>query len=135
MIHPLVRDVFLDLGRHPAFQDLVRRLSAGSATTLSGLTTTAKALYSVLLWQTVSRPLIVVVDGNKQAEELFEALNAAAQNIDIREDPARMRPADVPVLLGNASRIRKAVGWRPEIPFERTLRDVLDDWRRRVARA
>jgi len=60
--------------------------------------------------------------------------HARVKNIDIREDPARMRPVDVPVLLGDASKIRKAVGWRPEIPFERTLRDVLDDWRRRVAR-
>jgi len=74
LIHPLVRDLFLDLGRHPAFQDVVRRLSSGGHATLSGLTTTAKALYSVLLWQTVSRPLIIVVDGNKQAEALSEAI-------------------------------------------------------------
>jgi GDP-4-dehydro-6-deoxy-D-mannose reductase len=61
--------------------------------------------------------------------------HARVKNIEIREDPARMRPADVPVLLGNATKIRKAVGWRPEIPFGQTLRDVLDDWRRRIARA
>ncbi|MBZ5579405.1 MAG: transcription-repair coupling factor [Acidobacteriia bacterium] len=41
---------------------------------LSGLTTTAKAVYSVLLWQSSGRPLVVVVDGNKQAEALSEAL-------------------------------------------------------------
>ena len=53
--------------------------------------------------------------------------------IAVREDPARLRPSDVPVLLGNASRIQRAVGWQPELPFEQTLRDVLDYWRRRVA--
>ena len=54
--------------------------------------------------------------------------------IAVREDPARLRPSDVPVLLGDASRIQRAVGWQPELPFEQTLRDVLDYWRRRVAR-
>jgi GDP-4-dehydro-6-deoxy-D-mannose reductase len=53
--------------------------------------------------------------------------------IDVREDPARLRPSDVPMLLGDASRIRRAVGWQPELPFEQTLRDVLDYWRRRIA--
>jgi transcription-repair coupling factor (superfamily II helicase) len=74
LIHPLVRDLFLDLGRHPAFQDAVRRVHAGGAATLSGLTLTAKAVYSVLLWQVSNRPLILVVDGNKQAEALSEAI-------------------------------------------------------------
>ena len=48
-------------------------LSRAPAPSLSGLTTTAKALYSVLLWQMTERPLIIVVDGNKQAEALSEA--------------------------------------------------------------
>ena len=74
MIHPAVRDLFLDLGRHPSFQDALHRLSTGRKTSLSGLTTTAKALYSVLLWQTTGKSLIIVVDGSKQAEILFEAV-------------------------------------------------------------
>ena len=75
MIHPAVRDLFLDLGAHPSFQEAVRRLTAGGNASLSGLTTTAKALYSVLLWQSLGRSLIIVVDGNKEAEALWEALN------------------------------------------------------------
>ncbi|HKE25524.1 MAG TPA: transcription-repair coupling factor [Bryobacteraceae bacterium] len=74
MIHPAVRDLFLELSRHPGFQDGLRRLSAGSSVTLSGLTTTAKAVYSVLLWQSTGRPLMVVVDGSKQAEALAEGM-------------------------------------------------------------
>ncbi|HEV2447841.1 MAG TPA: transcription-repair coupling factor, partial [Candidatus Sulfopaludibacter sp.] len=74
MIHPAVRDLFLDLGRHPGFQDALRALNGGVEASLSGLTTTAKAVYSVLLWHQASRPLIIVVDGNKQAETLSEAL-------------------------------------------------------------
>ncbi len=74
MIHPVVRDLFLDLGRHPGYQDVLHRVSAGENASLSGLTTTAKALYAVLLWQSAGRPLIIVVDGNKQAEALSEAV-------------------------------------------------------------
>jgi len=73
LIHPAVRDLFLELGRHTAFQDALRRLGAGGNAALSGLTTTAKALYAVLLEQSVNRPLIIVVDGNKEAEELSQA--------------------------------------------------------------
>ncbi len=75
MIHPAIRDLFLDLSRHAAFQELLRRLpSAPGQLRLNGLNTTAKAIYAVLLWQLTERPLIIVVDGNKHAEELFEAV-------------------------------------------------------------
>jgi transcription-repair coupling factor (superfamily II helicase) len=74
LIHPAVRDLFLDLGRHPSFQDALHRLAGGNNAGLSGLTTSAKAIYSVLLWQTAGKPLIIVVDGSKQAEALFEAV-------------------------------------------------------------
>ena len=49
-------------------------MPSGGNLSLSGLTTTAKAIYSVLLWQMADRPLAIVVDGNKRAEELFEAV-------------------------------------------------------------
>lgn len=74
MIHPAVRNLLLDLGKHPAYQELLRRVSGGGSASLSGLTTTAKALYSVLLAQSCGRPLILVADGNRQAEALAEAV-------------------------------------------------------------
>jgi transcription-repair coupling factor (superfamily II helicase) len=55
--------------------DVLRWISAEPATTLSGLTSTAKAVYSVLLWQATGRPLVIVVDGNKQAEALSESID------------------------------------------------------------
>jgi GDP-4-dehydro-6-deoxy-D-mannose reductase len=51
----------------------------------------------------------------------------------IETDPARLRPLEVPVMYADCSRIHAATGWRAEIPFEQTLRDVLEDWRARVA--
>jgi GDP-4-dehydro-6-deoxy-D-mannose reductase len=53
--------------------------------------------------------------------------------IEVKEDPSRLRPSDVPVLVGDATRVERAVGWRPEIPFERTLENTLDFWRQRVS--
>jgi GDP-4-dehydro-6-deoxy-D-mannose reductase len=44
-------------------------------------------------------------------------------------DPERLRPVDVPVLLGDNSKIRRDTGWTPEIPLEQTLADVLAWWR------
>ncbi len=75
MIHPAIRDLFSGLARHPAFQELLQRAALKQPLpALSGLTTTAKALYSVLLWQLTERPLIVIAAGNQQAETLGEAM-------------------------------------------------------------
>lgn len=52
--------------------------------------------------------------------------------IRVEEDPARMRPSDVPVLIGDCTKFRKKTGWKPEIAFEQTLKDILDYWRHRV---
>lgn len=52
--------------------------------------------------------------------------------IEIRQDPKRIRPSDVPILLGDNSYFSKTTGWRPEIPFEKTLADLLDFWRKRI---
>ena len=97
MIHPVVRDLFLDLGRHPGFQDVLHRVGAGGNASLSGLTTTAKAVYAVLLWQSAGRPLVIVVDGNKQAEDLSEAVNSFFNLLvaDDRHGPQLLPALDV----------------------------------------
>lgn len=52
--------------------------------------------------------------------------------ITIEQDPARMRPSDVELLLGDSTKFRKKTGWEPVISFEQTLKDLLDYWRERV---
>jgi GDP-4-dehydro-6-deoxy-D-mannose reductase len=64
-------------------------------------------------------------------EVLDLLLGMTKAKIDVRQDPTRLRPSDVPVLLGDASRFRAATGWTPVIPFEQTLADMLDYWRAR----
>jgi GDP-4-dehydro-6-deoxy-D-mannose reductase len=57
---------------------------------------------------------------------------ARVKSIRVETDPARLRPSDVPVLEGDPSKIEKATGWKVEIPFERTLKDLLAYWRQRT---
>jgi GDP-4-dehydro-6-deoxy-D-mannose reductase len=64
-------------------------------------------------------------------EMLDMLLGMSTQKIRVVQDPARMRPSDVPVLLGDASRFRDRTGWEPTIPFEQTMRDLLAYWRER----
>jgi GDP-4-dehydro-6-deoxy-D-mannose reductase len=54
------------------------------------------------------------------------------KGIAVETDPARLRPSDVMVLEGDPSKMRKATGWAVEIPFERTLKDLLAYWRQRT---
>jgi GDP-4-dehydro-6-deoxy-D-mannose reductase len=66
-------------------------------------------------------------------EDLANQLLARASHpMRLEIDPALFRPVDTPVLLGSASRLRDATGWEPVISLERTLDDVLEDWRARV---
>jgi GDP-4-dehydro-6-deoxy-D-mannose reductase len=58
-------------------------------------------------------------------------LGMTKAKIEVRQDRLRLRPSDVPVLLGDRTKFTKATGWEPVIPFEQTLRDMLDFWRAR----
>ncbi len=53
--------------------------------------------------------------------------------IEVRFDPQRLRPADIPVMVGDYGRLRDRTGWKPEIPIEQSLRDVLDGWRQQIS--
>ncbi len=57
---------------------------------------------------------------------------STVKGIQVKIDPARLRPSDVMVLEGDPSRMHKATGWKVEIPFEQTLSELLDYWRRRI---
>lgn len=64
--------------------------------------------------------------------ELLDMIAAAAGlEIEVENDPTRMRPSDVPVLEGDSAKFRAATGWAPEISLDRTLSDLLAWWRAR----
>ncbi|MCG2677860.1 GDP-mannose 4,6-dehydratase [bacterium] len=70
--------------------------------------------------------------GYKIKEVLDILLGLAKEKIEIKKDPKRMRPSDVPTLVGDSAKFRKATGWKPEIPFEKTMKDLLNYWRERT---
>jgi len=59
-------------------------------------------------------------------------LSYSTASIEIRIDQKRFMPIDVPIIQGDASRLRQTTGWQPNIPFEQSLLDVLNDWRSRI---
>ncbi|MFA5146492.1 MAG: GDP-mannose 4,6-dehydratase [Candidatus Omnitrophota bacterium] len=54
------------------------------------------------------------------------------KGFSVKRDPDRMRPSDVPILVGDNTKFVKRTGWRPEIPFEKTLEDILNYWRTQI---
>jgi len=65
-------------------------------------------------------------------EILDRLLSLTEDDIEIKVDPRRLRPSDVPVLLSDSTKFRKISGWEPKIPFSQSLKDLLDFWRERV---
>src|SRR5258705_12709648 len=64
-------------------------------------------------------------------EVLDMLLGMTKLKIEVRQDPTRLRPSDVPVLIGDNTKFVRLTGWEPTIPFEQTLRDMLEYWRAR----
>lgn len=62
--------------------------------------------------------------------ELLDLLLAHAHvPVTVKVDPARFRPNDTPLLLGDPGRLRDELGWKAEIPIEQTIADLLEYWR------
>jgi GDP-4-dehydro-6-deoxy-D-mannose reductase len=78
-------------------------------------------IYNVASGQTVTLERVV--------QELVALVDVP---IRVERDPARMRPVDLPVVCGDASKLRRVTGWEPLIPLEQTLRDTLDAARQAV---
>ena len=68
-------------------------------------------------------------------QELLDRLLAlSTAKVDVVQDPDRMRPSDVVRLIGDSTKFRNDTGWAPEIPFDKTLADLLQYWRERLER-
>ena len=68
----------------------------------------------------------------KALVDLF--VSKARVKISITQDPARLRPNDTPMVLGDRTRITHDTGWEPAIALEQTVDDLLSYWRAQVAR-
>jgi GDP-mannose 4,6-dehydratase len=60
------------------------------------------------------------------------SLSTYPGKIAVKEDPSRLRPIDADLQVPDTQKFRNHTGWNPIIPFEKTIVDLLDYWRRRV---
>ncbi|UCE27682.1 MAG: GDP-mannose 4,6-dehydratase [Candidatus Coatesbacteria bacterium] len=70
--------------------------------------------------------------GHSIGEILDKLVAISGVDVEVVQDPARLRPSDVPLLIGDNNKFRADTGWEPEIHFDQTLSDILDYWRERI---
>ena len=69
----------------------------------------------------------------RTVQEMLDILLTLTRvSVDVRQEPSRMRPSDVKILWADCTKFKERTGWEIEFPFERTLKDLLDYWRKRV---
>lgn len=87
--------------------------------------------YWLLLQKGVPGEVYNIASGEtvKIADMLDMLLAMSNVKITVEVDPARLRPSDVPILLGDFSRTRELTGWEPRISFKQCLQDLLEYWR------
>jgi GDP-4-dehydro-6-deoxy-D-mannose reductase len=87
--------------------------------------------YETLLDRGTPGTIYNVASGvGRSVQQILDALIARSKvPVRIEVDPTRLRSSDPPMLVGDATRLREATGWQPEIPFERTIEDLLAYWR------
>lgn len=103
---------------------------------LTDVRDTVRAYALIIERGTPERPYNVCSGRALPVGEILEnLLSRARTRINVVTDPARYRPNDSPVVLGNHGRIRDELGWQPTVPLEQTLDDLLAYWRARVSDA
>ncbi len=56
-------------------------------------------------------------------------ISRSTADIKVETDPAKLRPVDVPIIEADISKIGRACGWKPQIPLEQTIDEILNEWR------
>ena len=60
------------------------------------------------------------------------SLSTHKDHIKVEQDTDRLRPLDADLQVPDTAKFKAHTGWEPEIPFEKTMHDLLDYWRDRV---
>ena len=60
------------------------------------------------------------------------SFSSMKDKIKVETDPERLRPIDADLQIPDCRKFKEHTGWEPEIPYEKTMRDLLDYWRARV---
>ena len=68
----------------------------------------------------------------KIASVLRKLIEITGIDVEVKNDPERMRPSDTPCVYGSNTKIEAQTGWQPHINLEQSLTDILADWSQRV---
>ena len=112
-------------------------LRVGDLSAVRDFTDVRDMVRAYFLATTQGEPGMVYNIGSGQGRRVEEILAVLAGfsrvHFAVRQDPDLLRPSDVPAMVCDASRLHAKCGWEPQIPLERTLRDLLEYWRARVS--
>lgn len=94
---------------------------------------TVRAYYLVLLKGKPGEVYNICSGKGYKIKEILDVIISLSKvKVEVKIHPERLRPSDVMFLLGDATKIQTELGWKTEIPIEKTLKDLLDYWRERV---
>ncbi|MCP4403310.1 MAG: GDP-mannose 4,6-dehydratase [bacterium] len=94
-----------------------------------------RAYHLALEHAPIGTPMNVASGKALAVQEMLDILLKQSRvSVEMRQNPDRLRPSDVPLMLGDASLLRRHTGWKPEIPFEETILSVLDYWRTQIGK-
>jgi len=62
-------------------------------------------------------------------EVLNRLLDTSGKDIQVKQDPRKLRACEVPLLAGSFAKVHRQTGWKPKIPLGKSLCDTLNYWR------
>lgn len=115
------REPVLDVGNLDAVRDF------------TDVRDTVRAYYLILEKGVPGEVYNVATGRGYKIGEVLEILQGfSTAKFQVKQDPKRLRPSDVELLIGDPTKLKRTTGWEPEIPIQQTLKDLLDYWRERV---
>jgi len=112
-----------------------KRLEVGNLEGIRDITDVRDAVHAV--WLLTERGQfgeaynICSGNGSKVSDIVKTLCSLSTSKVDVVQSKKKMRPVDDPLFIGDNSKIKK-LGWKPKIPFEKTLSDMLDYWRKKL---
>lgn len=110
--------------------------NAKSLRTISDVRDAVRAYYLLLTVKPIAGE-VYNIGGNHTCSvgDILDALlDAAGRNYPVEVDPDRLRPIDADNQVPSSEKFKSHTGWKPEIPFEKTMSDLLKYWRDQVKR-